>query len=90
MTFGLGTGTWAPWLDLDKRKMSIRHHEARMVVPLTRDEGGIMECAFPAFGIVKLAVINTRVDMSPYGQSVFADAVDAPYERASGHDRWHR
>ena len=35
------------------------------------------ECAFPTFGIVKPAVTNTRVDMSPYGQSVFADAVDA-------------
>ena len=34
-------------------------------------------CAFPTFGIVKPAVTNTRVDMSPYGQSVFADAVDA-------------
>ena len=26
---------------------------------------------------MKPAVTNTRVDMSPYGQSVFADAVDA-------------
>jgi len=34
-------------------------------------------CAFPTFGIVKPAVTNARVDMSPYGQSVFADAVDA-------------
>lgn len=34
-------------------------------------------CPFPTFGIVKSAVTNTRVDMSPYGQSVFADAVDA-------------
>ena len=33
--------------------------------------------AFPTFGIVKPAVPNTRVDCSPYGQSVFADAVDA-------------
>ena len=33
--------------------------------------------AFPTFAIVKPAVDNTRVDMSPYGQSVFADAVDA-------------
>lgn len=33
--------------------------------------------SFPTFGIVKPAVTNTRVDMSPYGQSVFADAVDA-------------
>lgn len=34
-------------------------------------------CAFPTFAIVKPAIDNTRVDMSPYGQSVFADAVDA-------------
>lgn len=34
-------------------------------------------CPFPTFGIVKPTVTNTRVDMSPYGQSVFADAVDA-------------
>ncbi len=33
--------------------------------------------AFPTFGIAKLAVPNTRVDFSPYGQSVFADAIDA-------------
>ena len=32
---------------------------------------------WPTFAIVKPAVDNTRVDMSPYGQSVFADAVDA-------------
>ena len=29
------------------------------------------------FGIVRLAVPNTRAGFSPYGQSVFADAVDA-------------
>ncbi len=162
--FGLGTGAWALWLDLSKKKVRIRHYDARMVVPLTWDEDGIMECAFvtrafyrgkavdqlqmhlrcgmglsaglspllpstpsaaetsglfaddlltnesegsyriitvcfdhegnelapvgvnpiydtgcpfPTFGIVKPAVTNTRVDMSPYGQSVFADAVDA-------------
>jgi hypothetical protein len=34
-------------------------------------------CPCPTFGIVRPAVTNTRVDMSPYGQSVFADAVDA-------------
>ena len=32
---------------------------------------------FPTFGIVRPAVPNTRVNCSPYGQSVFADAVDA-------------
>lgn len=31
----------------------------------------------PSFALVRPAVANTRVDMSPYGQSVFADAVDA-------------
>ncbi|WP_143252440.1 hypothetical protein [Bifidobacterium thermophilum] len=31
----------------------------------------------PTFGIVRPAVPNTRVDFSPYGQSAFADAVDA-------------
>ena len=162
--FGLGTGAWALWLDLDGKKVRIRHYDARMVIPLTWDEDGITECAFvtrafyrgkavdqlqmhlrgdmgisagfsppspstpsssesstdssngligmgsegtyriitvffdkdgnelapagiapeydtgcpfPTFGIVKPAVTNTRVDMSPYGQSVFADAVDA-------------
>lgn len=155
--FGLGTGAWALWVDLDRKKVRIRHYDARMVIPLTWDEDGITECAFvtrafyrgkavdqlqmhikggagfsagssspskfspehsggllamnseetyrivtvcfdhegnelapvgvapifdtgcpfPTFGIVKPAVTNTRVDMSPYGQSVFADAVDA-------------
>lgn len=32
---------------------------------------------WPTFSIAKPAVDNTRVDMSPYGQLVFADAVDA-------------
>ena len=32
--------------------------------------------AWPTFSLVKPAIDNTRVDMSPYGQSVFADAVD--------------
>lgn len=36
-----------------------------------------MGSLFPTFGIVRPAVPNTRVDFSPYGQSVFADAVDA-------------
>ena len=147
--FGLGTGAWTLWVDLDKRKVRIRHYDARMVIPLTWDEDGVTECTFvtrayyrgktvdqlqmhlrgdvglfshddvgtddplvmdtetyriitvcfdhegneitpggivplydtgcpyPTFGIVKPAVTNTRVDMGPYGQSVFADAVDA-------------
>ncbi len=157
--FGLGTGAWALWLDLDRKEVRIRHYDARMVIPLTWNEDGVTECAFvtrafyrgkavdqlqmhlkggvgfsaelspsspsetsadlshglvgmesegtyrivtvffdkdgnelapmgiaaeydtgcpsPTFGIVKPAVTNTSVDMSPYGQSVFADAVDA-------------
>lgn len=160
--FGLGTAAWSVWIDLDKRTVSIRRYDARMVIPLTWDETGIAECAFvtrvfhkgepvdqlqlhlrdvsalsdemklqmrsigkgsildvlglrmkseqgesykiatvcfdkhgdviepdgiarivdtgcmtPTFAIVKPALDNTRVDMSPYGQSVFADAIDA-------------
>ena len=148
-SFGLGTGAWALWVDAGNRRVRIRSYDARMVIPLTWDEGGVTECAFvtkafyrgravdqlqmhlkggprvreglgdaaaagacqdgsstyriitrcfdehgvevepagvcaeydtgctmPTFAIVKPAVDNTVVDMSPYGQSVFADAVD--------------
>lgn len=34
-------------------------------------------CSSPTFGTVRPAVPNTREDFSPYGQSIFADAVDA-------------
>lgn len=155
--FGLGTGAWALWADLDRKKVRVRHYDARMAMLLTWDEDGVTKCAFitrafyrgmavdqlqmhlrdgmgfsagfssssksslghsdgllnmesddtyriatvcfdhegnelapvgaapifdtgcafPTFNIVKPAVTNTRVDMSPYGQSVFGDAVDA-------------
>ena len=129
--FGMGTGAWALWADTGKKAVKIRHYDARMVIPLTWDEEGVIECAFvtrvfyrgravdqlqmhllgelgtyridtvcfdhegnqieadgvlpsyetgcpfPTFSIVKPAIDNTRVDMSPYGQSVFADAIDA-------------
>lgn len=32
---------------------------------------------WPTFAIVRPTIDNTRVDISPYGQLVFADAVDA-------------
>lgn len=35
------------------------------------------DSVWSTFSIVRPAIDNTRVDMSPYGQSVFADAVDA-------------
>lgn len=35
------------------------------------------ESEWPTFLIVKPAIDNTWVDMSPYGRSVFADAIDA-------------
>jgi A118 family predicted phage portal protein len=46
------------------------------------DEQGIIadfdtRQACPTFGILKPALENTTVDLSPYGQSVFADAVDS-------------
>ena len=44
--FGLGTGAWALWVDLDRKKVRIRRYDARMVIPLTWDEDGITECAF--------------------------------------------
>ena len=44
--FGLGTGAWALWLDLDHKKVRVRHYDARMVIPLTWDEDGITECSF--------------------------------------------
>ena len=44
--FGLGTGAWALWVDLDRKKVRIRHYDARMVIPLTWDEDGVTECAF--------------------------------------------
>ena len=155
--FGLGTGAWALWADLDRKKVRVRHYDARMAMPLTWDEDGVTKCAFVTrafyrgmavdqlqmhlrggmgfsagsssssksslghsdgllnmesdgtyrivtvcfdhegnelapvgvapifdtgcafltFDIVKPAVTNTRVDMLPYGQSVFGDAVDA-------------
>lgn len=77
-----GAGAWAPWMDIGKKAVKVRHYYARMVVPLTWD----VECvigeyetgsAWPTFSIVRPAVANTRVDFSPYGQSVFADAIDA-------------
>ena len=45
-------------------------------VPGVAEESGTGSVG-PTFGIVRPAVPNTRVDFSPYGQSVFADAVDA-------------
>lgn len=42
------------------------------VAPVTRTGS-----PHPTFGTIRPAVPNTRVDMSPYGQSVFADAIDA-------------
>ena len=52
-------------------------HEGNKLAPAGVAPAFDTGCAFPTFGVVKPAVTNTRVDMSPYGQSVFADAVDA-------------
>ncbi len=34
--FGLGTGAWAVWLDLDKRCVQVRRYDARMVICWSR------------------------------------------------------
>lgn len=52
-------------------------HEGNELAPVGVAPAYDTGSAFPTFGIVKPAITNTRVDMSPYGQSVFADAVDA-------------
>lgn len=44
--FGLGIGAWALWLDLDRKKVCVRHYDAQMVIPLTWDEDGITEYVF--------------------------------------------
>ena len=51
--------------------------EGNMVEP--EGVAGVVDtgCPYPTLAVVKPAIANTRVDMSPYGQSVFADAVDA-------------
>lgn len=60
----------------------------RIITALFDEKGSIVEpsgvcaeydtgSAFPTFTIVRPAIDNTRVDMSPYGQSVFANAIDA-------------
>ena len=128
--FGLGTGAWALWFDLDSEVMQVRRYSANMIIPLSWDDDGISECAFcsgftkagksydqlqmhvcvdgeyhiitrifrsggaevsfdgvqadfntkcptPTFAIVKPAIENMVVELSPYGQSVFAEAIDA-------------
>lgn len=44
--FGLGTGAWALWADLDRKKVRVRHYDARMAMLLTWDEDGVTKCAF--------------------------------------------
>ena len=44
--FGLGNGAFAIWMDTARKSIKIRHHDARMVVPLTWHYEGIRECAF--------------------------------------------
>ena len=33
-------------MDLDRKKVRIKHYDARMVIPLTWDEDAVTECAF--------------------------------------------
>lgn len=67
------------------RTVCVDKHGEIMRMPGVADEV-VTGSMGPTFGIVRLAVPNTRVDLSPSGQSVFADAVDGsrlrcPYQR---------
>lgn len=49
---------------------------------LDPEENGILDrfetyCPYPTFGIIKPGIENTKVDLSPFGVSVFDDAIDA-------------
>ena len=59
----------------------------RIITVVFDEHGNVMEpegvctewdsgCPSPTFALIRPAVDNTRVDLSPYGQSVFADAID--------------
>lgn len=131
--WAIGTGAWAHDFTMseDGNRIRIRRYDARMTIPLTFDEEGVVECAFvsritlkgkqayqvqmhviedgayviktamfqqgkkvdaekhgvipefdtrcstPTFAIVKPGIENTVVDLSPFGMSIFADAIDA-------------
>ena len=45
-SFGLGTGAFGVFLDMDMKAVKVRHYDARMVVPLTWDAERVTECAF--------------------------------------------
>lgn len=129
--FGLGTAGWVVWLDMKRGRLKARGYDARMVIPLSWDDGDVTECAFcsrvqyrgkaldqvqmhvvddmgnyvirtaafdaesgkrvavdgveeefetggplPWFALFSPNEANERVDFSPYGQSIFADAID--------------
>lgn len=74
---------------VDQLQMHLRGREGHRIETVCFDEQGnevepsgvcpVYETGsvWPTFAIVRPAIGNTRVDMSPYGQSVFADAIDA-------------
>lgn len=69
-------------------KLGIENSSYKIITVVFDEHGNVVEldgvcgefdtgCPSPTFALVKPARANTRVDHSPYGQSVFADAVDA-------------
>ena len=127
--FALGTGAVALWLNPAESEIAFDIYDARMMIPLSWDRGGITECAFctqasiqgeiidqlqlhvkesgtyhiktvcftsegrevtfedvlgdldtqcatPTFCVVRPAISNTVVDLSPFGMSIFEDAID--------------
>lgn len=58
-------------------RTAVFDREGRRLHPEGIEEELDTRCPTPTFAIVRPAVENTCVDFSPYGMSVFADAVDA-------------
>ena len=71
--FGLGAGAWALWIDLGKRKVRICHYDARMAIPLSWGEDGIMECAFVTRAIYRGKAAD-QLQMHLKGGMGFSDA----------------
>ena len=75
--FGLGTGAWALWIDLGKRKVRVRHYDARMVIPLSWDEDGITECAFVTRAFYRGKAVD-QLQMHLKGGMVFSADPSSP------------
>ena len=80
--FGLGTGAWALWVDLDRKKVRVRHYDARMVIPLTWDEDGVTECAFVTRALYRGKAVD-QLQMHLKGGTGFSAGSSSPSNSSS-------